>query len=62
MKPCAFYDWDDAADRDRLAHPTDNCDMQCATCGFNPAVMDKRLAEWRRAWQEKNLYRSGKSA
>ena len=48
MKPCAFYDWDDAADRGRLTHPTKNCDMQCAVCGFNPAVADRRLEKVRR--------------
>ena len=62
MKPCAYYDYDDAAARDRLTHPADNCDMQCGGCGFNPVVADKRLKEWRRAWRKKELYRSGKSA
>lgn len=61
MKPCAYYDYDDAAARDRLCCPVDNCDMQCGGCGFNPAVMDKRLEEWRRERRKKELYRSGKS-
>lgn len=51
MKPCAYYDWDEAAARDRLKTPVDNCDMQCGTCGFNPAAADKRLEDWRRTWQ-----------
>lgn len=57
MKPCAFYDWDDAAARDRLAHPTDSCQMQCGICGFNPNVADRRIERWRREWQRnsKNL-------
>lgn len=42
MKPCAYFDYDEAAARDRLTIPVNQCPKQCAVCGFNPAVADKR--------------------
>lgn len=47
MKPCTYYDYDEAAARDRRAWPVHDCAMQCAACGFNPSVADKRLNEKR---------------
>lgn len=60
MKPCAFYDWDDAADCDRLTNPTDNCGMQCGSCGFNPSVADRRIEKVRRALSRNSKSRSVK--
>ena len=48
MKPCAYFDWDEAAARDRLTVPVDDCAMQCGTCGFNPRTADKRVQKARR--------------
>ena len=47
MKPCAYYDWDEAAARDRLTIPVSECSMQCAVCGFNPSVADRRIEKAR---------------
>ncbi len=56
MRPCAFYDWDEAAARDRLTYPAD-CQMQCGKCGFNPDVAESRIErvrQWRRNRQSKS--------
>ena len=49
MKPCAYFDYDEAAARDRLTIPVNECTMQCAVCGFNPAVADRRIETARAA-------------
>jgi hypothetical protein len=53
MKPCAYFDWDEAAARDRLTVPVDDCSMQCGTCGFNPRIADKRVQKARREIRNK---------
>lgn len=60
MKPCAFYDWDEAAARDRLTHPVADCQMQCGGCGFNPNVSDRRIEKVRQEWHRNSKSRSGK--
>lgn len=49
MKPCAYFDYDEAAARDRLTIPVNQCPKQCDMCGFNPAVADKRIEAARTA-------------
>ena len=53
MKPCAFYDWDEAAARDRLTCPLPCCEMLCGTCGFNPDVALARIEKVRQQWRNK---------
>ena len=61
MLPCAFYDWDEAAARDRLTHPVDNCQMECDRCGFNPAAAKARIERMRQIWQSQTLCLSERS-
>ena len=57
MRPCEYYDWDEAAARDRQMLPVNECQMQCGRCGFNPAVADLRLERIKKSWQSKNSNR-----
>jgi len=53
MKPCAFYDWDEAAARDRLTYPVEECENKCGSCGFNPTAAEKRIERVREEWQKR---------
>ena len=43
MAPCSYLVWNDAKNRDELVAPPVDCKMECHKCGWNPAVMERRL-------------------
>lgn len=42
--PCLFFQFDEKKGETRPYHPAVNCDMNCASCGFNPTEQERRLA------------------
>ena len=41
--PCAFEEWDDAAQKEVVRYPAAGCATDCQHCGWNPDVAKKRL-------------------
>ena len=46
-RPCLFPWHSDVSGRDVLSTPSVDCDRKCEHCGWNPAEMDRRIAEGR---------------
>ena len=41
--PCVFFEWDEKKQETKAYHPAVSCDMNCASCGFNPKEQERRL-------------------